>query len=95
MKIWLDDIREAPNGYNRTLSVNETKQLILDCENSDITIDELHLDHDLGDYARDGGDAIELVKWLAETERYYEIKIHSMNIDGKQNMQALINRYWT
>lgn len=95
MKIWLDDIREAPNGYNRTLSVNETKQLILDCEDSGMIIDELHLDHDLGDYAYDGGDAIELVKWLAETERYYKIKIHSMNIVGKQNMQALINRYWT
>lgn len=95
MKIWLDDIREAPNGYNWVLSVNKVKQLIIDCENSGIAIDELHLDHDLGDYASDGGDAIELVKWLAETERHYKIKIHSMNPVGRQNMQALIDRYWT
>lgn len=94
MKIWLDDIRKAPNGYHHTYSVNETKKYIIYCEHKNIKIELLDLDHDLGDYAFDGGDAIKLVLWLAETERYYPITIHSMNPVGRDNMQAIISRYW-
>ena len=54
----------------------------------------LDLDHDLGDYAKDGGDGIELVKWLIETERFYPISLHTMNPVGRDNMLALIDRYW-
>jgi hypothetical protein len=55
---------------------------------------ELDLDHDLGDYANDGGDAICLVHWLAENEIFPTVKLHTMNPVGRENMQALINRYW-
>jgi hypothetical protein len=54
----------------------------------------LDLDHDLGEYATDGGDAIKLVDWLAETKRFYKINIHTMNPVGKINMQREIDRYW-
>lgn len=93
-KIWLDDIRPAPAGYFQTHSVNETKRFISRCENCGVEIELLDLDHDLGDFAQDGGDGYELVKWLAETERYYPIRLHTQNVVGRQNMQALINRYW-
>ena len=93
-KIWLDDIREAPVGYTHTHSVNETKQVIEDYEQQGIKITIIDLDHDLGDYAIDGGDAIKLVLWLVETERFYPIKLHTMNPVGRQNMQAIIDRYW-
>ena len=92
--IWLDDIREAPTNFIHVQSVNEAKSLILKLENDGIKINCLDLDHDLGDYANDGGDAIKLVLWLAETERFYPIKLHTMNPVGRQNMQALIDRYW-
>ena len=92
--IWLDDIREAPTNFTHVQSVNEAKSLILKLENDNIKINCLDLDHDLGDYASDGGDAIKLVLWLAETGRFYPIKLHTMNPVGRANMQAITDRYW-
>lgn len=93
IKIWLDDIREAPLGYSVCKSVNQCKKFIMEAEKRNLEI-YLDIDHDLGDYANDGGDGIELVKWLVETERFYPITFHTMNPVGRQNMQALVNRYW-
>lgn len=91
--IWLDDVRPAPSGFYSIHSVNEAKVAIMRAEAMNMTI-YLDLDHDLGDYVEDGGDGIELVKWLAETERYYPINLHTMNPVGRQNMMAIIERYW-
>lgn len=91
--IWLDDVRPAPSGFYGVRSVNEAKIAILRAEAEGMTI-YLDLDHDLGDYAKDGGDGIELVKWLAETERRYPVNLHTMNPVGRQNMMAIIERYW-
>ena len=94
MKLWLDDIRIPPKGYTWVHSVNEAKRSIIQNERCGNTIEVLDLDHDLGDYAPDGGDAIKLILWLIETERFYPIKLHTMNPVGRENMQALIDRYW-
>ena len=94
LNIWLDDIRPAPNGYVWVKSVNQAKRLIIAAEIYYEEIFELNLDHDLGDYAEDGGDAICLVRWLAETGRHYFIKLHTQNVVGRENMQAIIDRYW-
>lgn len=93
VKIWLDDVRKSPDNYMWVKSVNEAKRCILKYEQTDSDI-QLDLDHDLGDYAFDGGDGIELVKWLVQTERFYPITFHTMNPVGRQNMQALVDRYW-
>lgn len=93
MKIWLDDIRSAPEGFIRCKSVNETIRLILMSENTE-QIEVIDCDHDLGDYANDGGDAIKLLDWLAARETYYHIKLHTMNPVGRDNMLRLIQRYW-
>ena len=61
MKLWLDDLRPVPYGYEGARSVNEAKQLILEAEHNGIEIEALDLDHDLGDYADQGGDAIRLL----------------------------------
>ena len=93
MKIWLDDIRKAPDGYTLCHSVNEAKQLIE--ENEKLTIIEvIDCDHDLGDYYPDGGDGIKLIDWLAERGTYYPIRLHTMNPVGRENMQRTIDRYW-
>lgn len=94
IKIWLDDIRPAPDGYTLVRSVNEAKSLIDFCEHNGRPIKELNLDHDLGDYAKDGGDGIKLVLWLAETRRYYPVALHTQNVVGRENMQAIVDRYW-
>lgn len=94
IKIWLDDIREAPKGYCHCRSVNEAIKKILECEREYTVIDEIDCDHDLGDYASDGGDGIKLIDWLAERKTYYPIKLHTMNPVGRENMKREIDRYW-
>ena len=94
MKIWLDDIRQAPQGYIHTKSVNQTKEVILKAEQEGVAIELLDLDHDLGDYAKDGGDAIKIMDWLVERDTLYQIKIHTANPVGRANMLRMIERYW-
>ena len=86
MKIWLDDLRPA--------SVNEAIKLIVDGENNNIEIELIDLDHDLGDYASDGGDAIKLLDWLAERESFNPVAIHTANPVGQANMERMIKRFW-
>ena len=93
MLIYLDDLRQNPRDSILAQSVNEAKRYIIRLEQAKVDI-ELDLDHDLGDFAHDGGDGIELVKWLIETKRFYPIKFHTMNPVGLSNMQALVDRYW-
>lgn len=94
MKIWLDDIRSVPEGYVGARSVNETIRLIEDAELKVIEIEILDLDHDLGDFASDGGDAIKILDFLVERETYYPIAIHKSNPVGRANMERMINRFW-
>jgi len=54
----------------------------------------LDLDHDLGDYAQFGGDAIKILDYLAEREIFYPIEIHTANPVGRANMERMIDRYW-
>jgi hypothetical protein len=94
MKIWVDDIRKVPDGYTGTKSVNETITLIEQAELNGETIELLDLDHDLGDYATDGGDAIKILDYLAERETYYPIHIHTANPVGRANMERMLARFW-
>ena len=94
MKVWVDDIRRVPYGYEWAKSVNEAIVLIEEAERSGVTIELLDLDHDLGDYYADGGDAIKLLDWLAERETFYPIAIHTANPVGRANMERMITRYW-
>jgi hypothetical protein len=60
------------------------------------SIELIDIDHDAGDYAKEGGDFIKLLCWLEETGRNYPIRIHSMNVVGVQNMLAICRRNgWT
>ena len=94
IKIWVDDVREVPEGYIGTKSVNETIMLIEKIENEGGKIGLLDLDHDLGDYAQFGGDAIKILDYLAEHEKFYPVKIHTANPVGRANMERMIHRYW-
>lgn len=94
IKIWLDDVREVPEGYCRCHSVNEAIKKIIECEKEYAVIDEINCDHDLGDNASDGGDGIKLIDWLAERKTHYPVKLHTMNPVGRENMQREIDRYW-
>ena len=97
MKLWIDDIRPAPEGYVWELSVNQAKWMIrLKEESQSEPIELIDIDHDAGDFVYDGGDYIKILDWLEETGRNYPIRIHSMNPVGRENMRAIIRRNgWT
>lgn len=86
MKLWIDDIRPAPEGFEWCRSVNEAKHLII----SSNSVELIDIDHDAGEYVADGGDYIKLLDWLEETDRNYPIHIHSMNPVGVENMRRVI-----
>ena len=99
MKLWIDDVRPAPEGYIECKSVNEAKGEIQALEFYSLAggcewaaIELLDIDHDAGDFVYDGGDYIKLLDWLEETGRNYPIRIHSMNPVGVANMRAIIQR---
>lgn len=96
MKLWIDDVRPAPEGYMWCKSVIDAKMVIkhpdLYATKSNRQIELIDIDHDAGGYASDGGDYIKLLDWLEETGRNYPIHIHSMNPVGVANMRRIIQR---
>lgn len=99
MVIWIDDVRKPPfnnKTYIHLHSVNEAKNFILHFENKaarglvENEIEYIDIDHDAGDYAPYGGDYIKLLDWLEERGACYNIRIHSMNPVGRENMRRII-----
>ena len=94
MKLWVDDIRPAPEGWCQAYSVNAAKEMIL-ANYPDI--EGISLDHDSSIYNQFGGDYINILKWLEEEEHKtnkkivtFPIHIHSMNSVGVENMRNII-----
>ena len=92
MKLWIDDVRPAPDGYEWCSTVNIAIAAIELWEDLPEGIELIDIDHDAGDFACDGGDYIKLLDWLEETSRNYPIRIHSANPVGVQNMRRIIER---
>lgn len=108
MKIWIDDIRPAPEGYVWCTSVNKTIETIEKFESAvenyldewdfppaeiwDMKIELLDMDHDAGDFYYCGGDYIKILEWMEQTGRSYPIRIHSMNVVGCENMRRIIKK---
>ena len=92
MKIWIDDLREAPIGYAWARSTNEAIRIIKTAVKNDVYIDLIDIDHDAGDFASDGGDYIKVLDFLERKMLDIPIRIHSMNPVGKQNMRNIIKR---
>ena len=103
MKLWIDDVRPAPPGYVWLKTVNDAIRYIeiygdyLDFDNNLVDMIEMvDIDHDAGSYACYGGDYIKLLDWLEAPGRSYPIHIHSMNVVGRMNMEAICKRNgWT
>ena len=99
MKLWVDDVRPAPEGCVWCRSVDETKLVIVHSEiclndNPELAkewaIELIDLDHDAGEYGPP--DYIRILDWLEETGRNYPIRIHSMNPVGVANMRRIIEK---
>ena len=92
MKLWIDDLRPAPEGYMWRKTTDSAKDLIRHLDRCGIEIKLIDIDHDAGNFAKYGGDYIKLLDWFEETGRNYPIRIHSMNVVGVANMRAIIER---
>jgi hypothetical protein len=84
MKVYLDDVREAPVGWMRVYWPDEAIALL---ESGAVT--EISLDHDLGDDTR--GTGYDVVRWIEEAvfTRHFvapSIHIHSANPVGRDRM---------
>jgi len=97
INLWLDDIRPMPKNYN--LHVYTAQAAIAALETG--TVEEISLDHDLGDEAAVGS-GYQVACWIEEAAYLNKIPklewhIHSQNAVGAANMRrALMNatRYW-
>lgn len=84
MKVYLDDVREAPSGWRRVFWPDEAIALL---KSGGVT--EISLDHDLGDDAR--GTGYDVIRWIEEavvTRQFVapKITIHSANPVGRDRM---------
>lgn len=63
MKIFLDDIRQEPDGWRRTLHAGETVSLLKQCQDEGVPVEALSLDNDLGLGEPEGRTVLD---WLEE-----------------------------
>lgn len=94
MKLWIDDVRPAPDEteYLWIRTVYQAVDSIVLREEDGYPFELIDIDHDAGDFASAGGDYIKLLDWLEETGRNYPIRIHSQNVVGRMNMEAICRR---
>ena len=90
MRLFVDDIRIAPRGWDYAQSVRGAIEYIKQFYNK---IEVISLDHDAGDYGPP--DYIKILDWA---EEHYgsnfkpAIRLHSANPVGVANMRRIIER---
>ena len=94
MRLWVDDVRPAPEGWTWAKSVQEALGIISRVRFELIDIEVISLDHDAGDFVQYGGDYIRILDWLEYKGYNYPIHLHTMNPVGKENMERVIKRFW-
>ena len=105
IKLWIDDVRPAPDGYVWCKSTNEAihflEQWLIFANHTWIcmrvpatfpTIELIDIDYDAGEFASDGGDYVKVLDWLEYQLLSFPIHIHSMNPVGVENMRRIIQR---
>jgi hypothetical protein len=88
VKVFLDDERVAPEGWIQVRWPDEAIALLRAGG-----VEELSLDHDLGDDAR--GTGYDVLLWLEEAVVTHsfappQIRVHSANVSARQKMELAI-----
>lgn len=86
--LWLDDLRTAPENWDWATSAEQAIALLKSHQYAVIS-----LDHDLGDDR--AGTGLDVLRWIEEEVALHglrppEMRVHSMNPVGRQNMLAAI-----
>ena len=98
MRVWLDDIRPAPNGWIHVKTAPECIELL---KGGKVT--HISLDHDLGmDNWVSPNNGYDVAKWIEENAyngslNKIKCRVHTQNPIGRKNIcMALQNafRYW-
>jgi hypothetical protein len=105
MRLWIDDVRPAPEGYIWARSTNDaiciisaySKLLDYICYKIEEPqtlpwFEVIDIDHDAGEYVDCGGDYIKVLDWMEEHHIKAPIRIHSANAVGVANMRRIIER---
>lgn len=96
MKIFLDDIRQEPDGWRRTLHAGETVSLLKRCQDEGVPVEALSLDNDLGLGEHEGRTVLDWLEEMAFTNPCFRlpdrILVHSANAPARQRMEAVIAR---
>lgn len=100
MKIWVDDIRKMPSGFD--CWARTTDFAIEMIEKYSDSIELLSLDHDAGAESVHGGDYIKVLEWMEQKEEEtntkftFTIHLHTANPIGRERMWRIIEkRGWT
>lgn len=98
MKLWIDDIREAPVGWIWAKNFIEAVEHIVTGE-----VEEVSFDHDLGlnEDGTESSTGYTIALFYAELVENETVpkpttaSVHSMNPVGRQRIQGVIDRYLT
>ncbi len=94
IKVWLDDVRPAPEGYHHVKTYREAMDFI---DNNEVNW--ISLDHDLGDYDDMGREwtGYDVLMRLVEMKLCGAFNglvfVHSANIVAVQRMEDVIKQY--
>lgn len=90
MRLWIDDLREAPNGWLWATSSRTAINTLEWAKMLNARPKTISFDHDLG-----GDDTTRpVVLWLCENEFWPDqCFVHSMNNVGREWLIGMINRY--
>lgn len=89
MKIFLDDIRSIPNGFEGARGYDDFVRIYSQNKGK---VEEISLDHDLGELKT----GYSVCLWLVENDAFEGLKkitIHTANPVGSKNMAQLLDRY--
>lgn len=91
MKLWLDDLRPAPEGWTWHFHVDNMIDDIRWCMRHNKTIEMISLDNDLGELEKEG---YKVLDWLESLQIPIEfgIHIHSANPVARDRMCTIIQR---
>ena len=88
MKVYLDDVRKPPKGWTLVLWPDELIKLL-----KKGNVDEISLDHDLGDDKR--GTGYDVLTWIEKEVvlkgfKPPKINIHTANISARKKMENAV-----
>jgi hypothetical protein len=92
MRLWIDDVRPAPDGYKIAKGDICAIICIIGREVDGCPYELLDIDNNKGEHAPLTGVYRNLLAWLEETDRNYPIRIHGTDPAEVASIRAIIEK---